>query len=359
VFHKKAGTYRDKALRIERLARSIATDTFGTVEYADHAALAARLAKADLVSDMVFEFPELQGIMGGVYAREEGLPEEIWRAIYYHHLPHGVEADAPPTAKDLGKSAPVWAALALADKLDSFAALTKAGERATGSRDPFGLRRQMQGIVKVLMDLPELTGINREVSLSAIAALAAPDLSSVDPWDPTVVIGGNAHERIRFALQQRGFTPAVIRSAVSTSGTDNPLKARRLAEALRSLEGSPDLAALAVLFKRVKNIARELKTEAAFEREALQEPAEMALLADLDARRPRIAAAAAAADYQRAFTEIAGLRPAVDRFFTDVFVMADDARLRTARLKLMAELRDMVLQLADISELAADDTKAA
>ena len=111
--------------------------------------------------------------------------------------------------------------------------------------------------------------------------------------------------------------------------------------------------ALAVLFKRVKNIARELKERAQLDRSALTEPAETALLSDLDARRPRIAQAIAARDYRRALTEIAGLRPAVDRFFTEVFVMADDVRLRTARLMLMTDLRDLVLDLADISEIVS------
>lgn len=360
VFHKKIGSYRDKAERIEKLARTIATDVFGAAEHAEHAGLAARLAKADLVTDMVFEFPELQGQMGGIYAREQGWPEAVWKAIYYHYLPHGVEADSAPAARELGAAATTWAALSLADKLDSFAALSKAGERATGSRDPFGLRRHMQGIIKILMDLPELAGIDREVSIAQLAPLAAPDVAaSGDPWDPAVVISGNALERIRFALHQRGFNTPTVRVAVSTGGSDNPLRARRLAEALTLLEGSADLAALAVLFKRVKNIAKELKSDVALDRDALTEPAEVSLLADLDARRPRVAAATLTSDYKRAFTEVAGLRQGVDRFFAEVFVMADDPRLRTARLKLMGELRDMVLNLADISELAADEGKQA
>jgi glycyl-tRNA synthetase beta chain len=114
---------------------------------------------------------------------------------------------------------------------------------------------------------------------------------------------------------------------------------------------SEDFQALAVLFKRVKNIARELKSDASLDRAALTEPAERALLAELDARRPNIKRAAEAADYRQAFTEISALRPVVDRFFTEVFVMADDERLRTARLRLMADLRDLILDLADISEI--------
>jgi glycyl-tRNA synthetase beta chain len=124
-----------------------------------------------------------------------------------------------------------------------------------------------------------------------------------------------------------------------------------VAAALQAMRASDDFQALAVLFKRVKNIARELKEEVPLDRPALAEPAEQALLAELDARRPRVGQAAAAHDYKRALTEIAGLRAPIDRFFTDVFVMADEARLRTARLKLMAELRDLVLDLADISEI--------
>jgi glycyl-tRNA synthetase beta chain len=352
VFHKKLGSYRDKAQRIERVARVIAADAFDHADQADGAAKAARLAKTDLTTDMVFEFPELQGTMGGIYARAEGLPEQVWKAIYYQYLPVGVEPDAPPTRNQLGTAAIAWAAVALADKIDSVVGLMKVGERATGSRDPFGLRRQTQGIVKILMDLPELAGIDREIGIGALVEIADPLLPGAagPSWDPASV-ATFAQERIRYALEQRGFSLGQIRSAVSGANHDNPLRARRIAEALKGLEGSDDLRALAVLFKRVKNIARELKEHAKLDRSALTEPAEAALLSDLDARRPRIAQAIGAKDYRRALTEIAGLRPSVDRFFTEVFVMVEDARLRTARLMLMADLRDLVLDLADISEI--------
>ncbi len=156
VFHKKLGSYRDKVERVEKLARIIAADVFGAAESADHAAQAARLSKADLATDMVFEFPELQGIMGGIYAREEGLPEQVWKAIYYHYLPLALEPDAPPTIGPLGAAALTWAAVSLADKLDTVVGLFAIGEKPTGSRDPFGLRRAAQGIVKVLADLKDL-----------------------------------------------------------------------------------------------------------------------------------------------------------------------------------------------------------
>ena len=340
LFHKKLGSYRDKAERIEKLAEWIAREAFGSPSNAADAALAARLAKADLTSDMVFEFPELQGTMGGIYAREQGLPEPVWRAIYSHYLPIGVEADAPPSKGDLGPAAVTWAAVSLADKLDTVLGLLGAGEKATGSRDPFGLRRQVHGIVRVLMDLPELTGIDRELDVATLARGAA-------SGGELLAFG---IDRVRYALEQRGFPIEVVRAATSSTVVA-PLRARRIAEALQAMRASADFQALAVLFKRVKNIARERKDDAPMERSALTEAAELALLSELDGRRPRIAEAIRAADYKRAFAEIAGLRPAVDRFFTEVFVMADDARTRGARLALMAELRDLILELADISEI--------
>lgn len=354
-FHKKLGSYRDKTERIAGLAEWIAKEAFGHgAEAAQTAAAAGRLAKTDLTTDMVFEFTELQGTMGGIYARAEGQPEQVWKAIYYHYLPIGVEADAPPSRAQLGTAAVSWAALSLADKADTFVALSAAGEKATGSRDPFGLRRQVQGAVRVLMDLPELTGIDREISLGAILDRAADGLSgSPVEWSRPETLSQAAAfslERVRYALEQRGYPVEIARAATSPADV-RPLRARRVAEALSSMRSSEDFQALAVLFKRVKNISKDLTGDAALERGALTEPAEQALLGELDARRPRVEQAAAGADYKRAFTEIAGLRAPVDKFFTDVFVMADDPRLRTARLALMAELRDLILDLADISEI--------
>ena len=352
LFHKKLGSYRDKTERISTLAEWIAAEAFGQSAEAASAAKAARLAKADLTTDMVFEFPELQGTMGGVYAKAEGQPDPVWKAIYYHYLPIGVEADAPPTREQLGTAAVTWAALSLADKLDTFVALTTAGEKATGSRDPFGLRRQVQGAVRVLMDLPELTGTNREISLTSLLAQAAAGVAGAN-WtgDATRAADTFVLDRVRYALEQRGFAVEIARAATSSDDI-RPLRARRVAEALQGMRGSDDFQALAVLFKRVKNISRELQEQhAALDRDALVEPAEQALLAELDARQPRIAQALAAADYRKAVAEIAPLRGPVDKFFTDVFVMVDDARLKTARLKLMADLRDLILDLADISEI--------
>jgi glycyl-tRNA synthetase beta chain len=356
LFHKKLGSYRDKAERIEKLARWIAAEVFGKPEVADLAGRAAMLAKTDLTTDMVFEFPELQGVMGGIYAREQGEPEEVWKAIYYHYLPVAVEPDAPPARDQLGAAAVTWAAVSLADKLDTLVGLTSAGEKVTGSRDPFALRRNAQGVIRILLDLPDLTGVKTELPLAPLVAKALEVYGRSGA--ATSEYPAFLYERLLSVMTQRGAPVEVVRAVAAPADADrivdwsrSPLRAKRVADALQAMRSSEDFQALAVLFKRVKNIAKELRQDAVLDRGALVEPAERALLEEIDRRKLAIEAAAAASDYRRAFSEIAGLRAPIDRFFTEVFVMAEDSTLRTARLKLMADLRDLILHFADISEI--------
>lgn len=351
VFHKKLkdSSYRDKAQRIEQLARTIATDAFGAPDHADHAATAARLAKADLVTDMVFEFPELQGVMGGIYAREQGLPEAVWKAIYYHYLPLGVEADAPPTRAQLGAAAGSWAALAVADKADTLVSMFGAGEKPTGSRDPFGLRRNAHGLLRVLVDLPELTGIDRPVTLEQVVA------PLTHGGGPDAALQTFMLERLRFVLEQRGFDARNVRAVTHGNvGALSPLIARRKLEVLPEFTSSPDFKQLATAFKRVRNIARELPAGEAADLSVLNEPAELALLKELEQRQQVVDGAVASGDFRRGFAEAAKFGPAVDTFFTDVFVMVDDPALKKARLFLMKRLEQVILSLADISEIVAE-----
>lgn len=353
LFHKKLGSYRAKAERIDALAGSIASDVLGLPgDAAARAARAARLAKTDLTTDMVREFTELQGTMGGVYAREQGEPEAVWKAIYYHYLPVAVEASAEPSRDALGDAAGVWAAVALADKLDTLTGLVGAGERPTGSRDPFGLRRAAQGAIRILVDLPELTGLNATPVLSRFVP------ASTDPFLHEFLV-----ERLRYVLEQRGYDARNVRAVTHAGLETSPLVARRKLEALPDVTGTPEFQQLATAFKRVRNIARELD-DAAFETaetsgpdlgSVLIEPAEKALLGAIESRRAVIEEAAARGEgFLRAFREAAGVGPAVDRFFTDVFVMADDAALRAARLRLMKRLERLILRLADVSEIVSE-----
>jgi glycyl-tRNA synthetase beta chain len=379
LFHKRLGSYRAKAVRLESLAGWMAVEALASPDEAGHARLAGRLAKADLTTDMVREFTELQGTMGGIYASEDGLPEAVSKAISFHYLPIGVEAGVPPTREQLGAAAVAWAAVSLADKLDTLVGMFAAGERPTGTRDPFGLRRQMQGAVKVLADLPELTGIRRPVSIEVVArhatglvqeslGVASGPMEAFDAFGPDLM--AFAADRMRYLFSQRGYDADEIEAAMSAvdltgdgAGLESsPLAVRWRLEALRATRQSADFEALAVLFKRVTNIAREISARPlaayaeALDRELLTMPAERTLLAEFDARAPGIREAVAQRDYRRAVTEAALLRPAVDRFFNDVFVMVDDHRLRTSRLMLMVALRDLVLSIADISQLAPAGT---
>jgi glycyl-tRNA synthetase beta chain len=357
LFHKTLGTYREKAERVAALARWIATESLGHPEIADRAEQAGRLCKADLATDMVRELTELQGTMGGIYARAEGLSEEVWKAIYFHYLPIGVEADAAPSKAQLGPAALTWVAVSLADKLDSVVGMFAAGERPTGSRDPLGLRRQAQGIVKILADLPTLTGIETRLQLGPLLEQAATAFAGDNDSRPA--LASFIADRLAYLLEQRGFDVRSVR-AVLHGGIEqvSPAEARQKLEALAQLSKSEALLAVAVLLKRVKNITRGVASQdpgaAAAQRQLLVEPAEIALAADIDARAPGISAAAARGDYREAFAGIGALQPTVTRFFDDVLVMAEDEQLRAARLALVARLRDLILAIADISEIAAD-----
>ncbi len=356
LFHKKLGTYKAKAERLERLAAWVATEALGLPAEAASAAKAGRLAKADLGTDLVREFTELQGTMGGIYAREEGHPEAVWKAIYHHYLPTAVEADAPPSRAKLGAAAVTWAAVSMADKLDTLVGLYSAGERPTGSRDPFGLRRQAHGLFRILVDLPELTGLAVRPTLGSLMAAAERDL----PLDESAreALTAFLTERLTYVLEQRGYDLRNVRAVLAgrpLSGI-SPLEARRMLEALPEFTGTPAFQQLATAFKRVKNIGLGATPAAAAEGTdpyaPLHEPAELALVAELRRRQPVIERVLESGDnYRQAFAEAAGFGPFVDRFFSDVFVMVEDPALRQARLSLMTSLARLILRLADISEI--------
>ncbi len=330
TFHKKLGSYKAKAERIEKLARWTAKEALGASgQVAEQAALAARLSKVDLATDMVREFPELQGVMGGVYARADGQPEEVWKAIYHHYLPIGVEADAPPTKATLGKAAVTWAAVSLADKLDTLVGMFVAGEKPTGSRDPFGLRRAAQGVVKILADYPQVHLDRLLQEAGAAHGAGSEELARVSDF-------------------------LVIRS---DKWKLNDTIAARVAE-LRRVRNSAQFRALASLFKRVKNITSGVSDdgrELTALKGALKEPAELALADAMIERAAVFERAVAAKHFGEAIDRIAELYPFVDDFFKGVLVMTDEVALREARLMLLAHLYRQIRQnIGDISEMAPE-----
>ena len=356
LFHKKLGSYQEKADRVAALAQWIAHAAFEQPEtVARDAERAGRLCKADLGTDMVRELTELQGSMGGIYAREEGQPEAVWKAIYFHYLPIGVEADAPPSRQQLGAAAVTWAAVSLADKLDSVVGMFTVGERPTGSRDPLGLRRQAQGAVKILADLGETTGLQKRLQIGSLLARAAEPFGGYG--DSAAPLLSFMADRLGYLLEQRGYDARSVR-AVLHGGIEgvSPLEARLKLEALAHMGGSEQLLGVATLLKRVKNITKGVGDSGDWPaiRARLVEPAEQALWSHIDERAPRIRDAAAGGDYREAFAGIAALQPAVAKFFDDVLVMTDDAPLRQARLAMVAALRDLILGIADISEIVTE-----
>ncbi len=376
LFHKKLGTYKEKAERIEPLARWIAQEAFGaSEEIGRQAAKAARLAKADLTADMVREFTELQGTMGGIYARVEGLPEEVWKAIYFHYLPVGVESDAPPTRAQLGKAAVTWAAVSLADKLDTIVGLFAAGEKPTGSRDPYGLRRAAQGVVKILADLPHSCGIERRIALGPLLDEALRALGRQRPPEPVdesstewgwwIRLSLFLAERMRHLLQERGAAYDEVNATVDYFvGPDDlvPSTAWPRVAAVAEARKSPDFEALAELFKRVKNISKGVTFASDgwpalidYATKESQESAEKALIHEVAVSADFVHNAKARGDYLGALKRIAGWRPTVARYFDEVMVMAEDVTTREKRLQLMGGLRDLVMEIADVSEVVPKD----
>jgi len=250
-----------------------------------------------------------------------------------------------------------WAAVSIADKVDTVVGLFAAGERPTGTRDPFGLRRQAQGLLRIIVDLPELTGLEMPVAVDRLLAEAREGVGDVpgaaeapEAWRGAV--SAFLLDRLRYLFEQRGFAYDELNAVLGhAAGVPDPLDARRRLEALRGVRTSADFEALAVAFRRVKNLSRELQGPAVDAVDRLTEPAELELLAEFDRRSASIREAAAARRYDQAFRIASGFRPSVDQFFTDVFVMVEDTELRTQRLSLLRRLHELLLALADISEI--------
>jgi glycyl-tRNA synthetase beta chain len=362
LFHKKLGSYKDKAERIERLAGWIAVEALGAdASVAESAATAARLAKADLTTDMVREFTELQGTMGGIYARAERLAAAIWKAIYFHYLPVGVEKDAPPSEAQLGDAAATtWTAVSLADKLDTIVGLFAAGEKPTGSRDPFGLRRAAQGVMKILVDKPASMSADVAADLETLIDRAFENYQgSITASDPSwkARLFEFLAERQAHLFERRGYSVPEARSVARF--WKRPDNALARVEAIKQARGLADFVALAEVAKRVNNITRDHKSSARLEelKPVLTEPAEIALADDIEQRWPKVHEASSRWQYGDAMKEIVKLRGPLDRFFTEVLVMTDDSRLRAARLSLLTMVRDTINAIADISEVAPEEAK--
>jgi glycyl-tRNA synthetase beta chain len=337
VFHNRLGSQLDRVRRITKTAAFVATRLGANVAHAERA---AQLAKADLLTGMVGEFPELQGIMGMHYARHDGEPEPVARAIEAHYHPRFANDSLPDDN--------VAAAVALADKLDTLIGIFGIGLAPTGDKDPFALRRHALGVLRILFEkaLP--------LDLMELLALAKSQYAPEVLADSVAV---DVHlfmlERLRNYLRERGFESAEIDAVASQQPTRIDLVQPRL-EAVRSFRRLPESVSLAVANKRIRNILRKAAPpEGRAELALLAEPAERTLFETLTALEPRVASLIANEDYHQALQLLASARTPVDHFFDEVLVMCDEPLLRANRLALLRQLAELMNQVADISRLAA------
>ena len=338
VYHNKLGTQGERVERVRAIARKIG-ERIGGESLGEQAAHAAHLAKADLLTDMVGEFPELQGIMGGYYAKKDGEPVAIADAIEDHYKPRFSGDELPRNA--------VGIAVALADKVETLVGLFGIGQLPTGDKDPFALRRHALGAIRMLtekkLDLP----------LNELIDFAVPVFGSLIQ-DPRAPLQEFVFDRLAFALKERGYTAQEVDAVVS-------LRPQRLADveqrlaAVRAFAALPEAAALAAANKRIGNILKKSEAPAgvAVSAALLQEEQEKALHEALGKVAAASAPLFAKGDYTAALRAFAALRAPVDAFFDRVMVNADDVALRNNRLALLRDLHALMNQVADLSRLAA------
>ncbi|KEZ18572.1 Glycine--tRNA ligase beta subunit [Sphingobium yanoikuyae] len=321
TFHEKLGTVADKVERVAKLAEWLASE--GIVPNCDPvlARQAAELCKADLVTEMVGEFPELQGVMGGYYARAEGLPDAVADAIRDHYKPVGQGDDVP--------TAPVTVAVSLADKLDTLRSFFGIDEKPTGSRDPFALRRAALGVIQIVT----ANGLRMPVAEGDLLDFFA--------------------DRLKVQQKEAGVRHDLIDAVFALGGEDDLVRLLARVKALQSFVATDDGANLLAGYKRAANI---LKKEGVEQAEAISlsyepEKAEADLIVALDAAEPQAAQAVAAEEFEGAMAALATLRAPIDAFFETVTVNDADPAKRTTRLALLARVRDAVHNVADFSKI--------
>jgi glycyl-tRNA synthetase beta chain len=343
-FHEKLGTYAVKTERIVALSAEICSQLgWGSVK--PQAVDAARLLKVDLTTEMVKEFTSLQGIMGGIYAREDGAPEEVWQAIYDQYMPASAEDRTPR-----GRAGQV---VGLADRMDTLVGIFGLGMIPTGSKDPFGLRRAAQAVVRIALEggLP--------IDLEAVAVKAASLYGDrltrgaeqiLDDLRPFL------YDRIRYILGLAGYAYDEIEAALAAGVSNLPdLKAR--VDALHKVREEAAFLSVVLAAKRIANIVKDA-AETPLDESLLVEPSEKELAEAFAGLRADIEEAAAAGDYERGLRRIADLAPVLDRFFVEVLVMAEDPNIRRNRIALLQAIGRAVSRTARLTEVVVDKAEA-
>ncbi|HEY8102442.1 MAG TPA: glycine--tRNA ligase subunit beta [Burkholderiaceae bacterium] len=337
VYHNKLGTQAQRTERVKALAGKIAKSLGADGALAERGAL---LAKTDLLTDMVGEFPELQGIMGTYYARHDHEHDEVALAISEHYQPR-FAGDALPSTQ-------TGTAVALADKLETLVGIWGIGLQPTGDKDPFALRRHALGILRMLIEKRLPLSIGK--LLSDTAQLFAGNAQFKDPSADALTF---LFDRLRGLLRERGFTQNEVEAVVAQNPDTLDNIIERL-NAVKAFAALPEAESLAAANKRITNILKKSEGAAgAIQSALLKEAAEEGLYSAMTKLKPQVDAAFAKGDFTGTLQALAHLRNNVDAFFNDVMVMAEDQQLRNNRLALLSNLHSMMNRVADISKLAA------
>ena len=344
VYHAKLGSQGQRVERVRAIVRGIANLLRWPAERSALADRAAFLAKADLLTDMVGEFPELQGIMGRYYALHDNEPAFVAQAIEDHYKPRFAGDDLPRSEVGL--------CVALADKLETLAGLFGIGEKPSGDKDPFALRRHALGVIRMLTEGG--AGFS-DLALPALVSVAVQTFQGMPGYaDVTSDIVDFVYERYAQALKDRGCTTQDIDSVFSLR-VPRLLDIQTRIEAVRAFWSLPEASELASANKRVANILKKASNVESLEanRQHMSEPAEIALANALDDIGPKAEAAYRRGDYKQALLILAGLKAPIDAFFEHVMVNVEDETTRNNRIALLMQLRGAMNHVADIARLAS------
>lgn len=344
TFQERLGSYADKTSRLVALSGFICQQ-LGWDDLAVQAQAAARLLKADLATEMVKEFTSLQGIMGGIYAREEGHPEEVWQAVYDQYMPASTE-DRIPRGR-------VGQVAGLADRMDTLVGIFGLGMIPTGSKDPFGLRRAAQAAVRIALE----GGLTLDLeTVAAQAALLYGDRLTRKPDQILDDLRPFLYDRVRYVLGLAGYAYDEIEAGLAAGGANLPdLRAR--VDAVHRVREEPGFLTVVLAAKRIVNILKDAP-EAPLDGQLLAEPAERDLHAAFQGLRSEVEEAAAAGDYERCLRRIADLAPVLDRFFVEVLVMDPDPGVRRNRIALLQAIHRSVSRTARLTEVVVDKAEA-
>jgi glycyl-tRNA synthetase beta chain len=355
TYESRLGSYRDKVERVRAISRWLTEQWFNlgiTQAHVAEADRAAELAKCDLATEMVREFTELQGVVGGLYARAQGEPDEVADAVYDHYRPVGLD---DPIPRNL-----TGCAVAFGDKLDSVVGCFAVGVIPSGSSDPYALRRAALGIVKIVLEKKLPVSLSLAIGAAAKALHTHKPKRTVTPEHEKQILDFIL-DRARFVFREReGFGYDEV-SAVFRAGADDLVDAHKRLVALKAIRKSKNFEPLTVSFKRIRKIIEKANLASAnvapVNAELFDNDAERELYSAMRAAASKVQEDKRAGKYLEALDHIAGLRKAVDRFFEEVMVMTEVEAVRSNRLALLSELLREFTTVADFSEIGADERK--